>query len=178
MPESQAPIGGPAHRPHAQPRLVVAAAIVDSLSRPTALLCAARSYPPALAGRFELPGGKVEPGEDPRAALDRELAEEIELRVRCGEELVAPPHLAVAPPGLAPAWPIVAGLRMRVWLAEADPAGQRARAGADHEELRWVPLASLLDLPWLEADIPIVEALQAHLGLRPARGCQDHPPLS
>ena len=50
-------------------RLVVAAAVLDRLERPTALLCAARSYPPEHAGQFELPGGKVEEGEDPTVAL-------------------------------------------------------------------------------------------------------------
>ena len=38
-------------------RLVVAAAVLDDLEHPTALLCAARSYPPEHAGQFELPGG-------------------------------------------------------------------------------------------------------------------------
>ena len=46
-------------------RLVVAAAVLDSLARPTKMLCAARSYPAEHAGRYELPGGKVEPGERP-----------------------------------------------------------------------------------------------------------------
>ena len=53
------------------PRLVAAAAIIDG----TRLLAARRSSPPELAGRWELPGGKVEPGEDPREALARELRE-------------------------------------------------------------------------------------------------------
>ena len=44
-------------------RLVVGAAIVDDLARPARLLAARRTEPPALAGGWELPGGKVEPGE-------------------------------------------------------------------------------------------------------------------
>ena len=50
--------------PPLAPRLVVGAAIVDDLDRPTRLLAARRTGPPALAGGWELPGGKVDPGED------------------------------------------------------------------------------------------------------------------
>jgi 8-oxo-dGTP diphosphatase len=53
------------------PVLVVAAALVDDLDSPTALLAARRRQPVSLAGRWEFPGGKVEPGEDPEAALHR-----------------------------------------------------------------------------------------------------------
>ncbi|MFW6203773.1 MAG: NUDIX domain-containing protein, partial [Actinomycetota bacterium] len=42
--------------------LVVAAAIVDDLEHPQRLLAARRSAPPAMAGLWEFPGGKVEPG--------------------------------------------------------------------------------------------------------------------
>ena len=72
------------------PRPVVAAAIVDSLARPTMLLAAERSYPPKLAGFFELPGGKVEVGEDPSQALLREIAEELGTRVILGAPIPDP----------------------------------------------------------------------------------------
>lgn len=80
----------------------MAAAIVDSLTAPTHLLCAARSYPPEHAGQYELPGGKVETGEEPTAVLARELAEELGVRVRLGAELPPAPEFAVpAPPAQA-----------------------------------------------------------------------------
>ena len=79
--------------------LVVAAAIVDDLIAPTRVLAARRVEPRALAGGWEFPGGKVEPGEDPVAALHRELAEELQVRVR--------PRGRAAPPD-GGAWPIAA----------------------------------------------------------------------
>ena len=149
-------------------RLVVAAAVLDDLEHPTTLLCAARSYPPEHAGQFELPGGKVESAERPEQALARELDEEIGLGVRLGSELVVPRQLAVAaPPNSgpsddAPAWPAMHGFRMRVWLAEPARPGERGRAGSDHQRLDWVrldPPDQLRRLPWLEADLPIIDAL-------------------
>lgn len=65
-----------------EPTVVVAAALQES----GRLLAARRSAPPELAGRWELPGGKVEPGEDPKRALVRELREELGIAA----ELVAP----------------------------------------------------------------------------------------
>ncbi len=157
--------------PAADSRLVVAAAVLDSLTRPTAMLCAARSYPAEHAGRYELPGGKVEPGESPVQALERELREEISLSVRLGAEIAPPAELAVAAPTPvvarpfpgddAPAWPALHGYRMRVWLAEpADPAHGPQR-GASHEQLRWVGLAETDALPWLSADLPVLASIRA-----------------
>lgn len=130
---------------------VVGGAIVDSLARPGALLAARRSAPEALAGLWEFPGGKVEPGEDAQAALVRELLEELGVDVRLGGEL---------PSGRPEGWPLNLRASMRVWFA-AVTAGQ-PRPLEDHDELRWVPLAdpeTVLALPWIPADYPIVQAV-------------------
>ena len=140
------PIGVP------MPRPVVAAAIVDSLSDPTMLLACSRAYPQELRGQFELPGGKVEDAEDPAEALAREIAEELGARLTIGER--------VCPEG-GQWWPILGGRVMGVWLAEVAPNSQEPRAGASHLEARWVPLANLGALPWIGADLPIVEAVVA-----------------
>ena len=148
-------------------RLVVAAAVLDDLKHPTALLCAARSYPPEHAGQFELPGGKVEPAERPEQALARELDEEIRLSARLGPELIAPRELEVpAPPDGgpgddAPAWPAMHGFRMRVWLAEPADRAHGPRRGASHEQLRWVGLGEADALPWLGADLPVLASILA-----------------
>lgn len=126
-------------------QLVVGAALVDRLDRPTRLLAARRTRPPALAGRWELPGGKVEPGETPQDALHRELAEELDVTVRLGAELL---------PTTGATWPLTAGLEMRVWWCEL-VAGQVA-GSAVHDELRWLPATQLDDVAWLEPDRPLV----------------------
>jgi 8-oxo-dGTP diphosphatase len=130
---------------------VVGGAVVDRLREPSKLLVARRSAPEKLAGLWEFPGGKVEPGEEPEPALCRELAEELGISVRLGAELPAD-----APHG----WPLNDQASMRVWFAEI--AGGEPQPLEDHDELRWVSLDNpkeVLGLPWIPADLPIVRAL-------------------
>lgn len=131
---------------------VVAAAIVDDLDRPTRLLAARRSAPSAIAGRWEFPGGKVEPGEEELAALHRELGEELGVTVAVGAELPAPD---------GGAWPITPKHRMRVWFARLQDGTPEPLE--DHDELRWLTAAELDDVPWLDGDVQIVTALARHL---------------
>lgn len=131
---------------------VVAAAIVDDLDHPTRLLAARRSAPAALAGRWEFPGGKVEPGEEGLAALRRELVEELGVTVSVGAELPAPG---------GGAWPITRTHRMRVWFACLQDGTPEPLE--DHDELRWLTAAELDGVPWLDGDVQIVTALTQHL---------------
>jgi 8-oxo-dGTP diphosphatase len=143
---------------------VVAAAIVDDLARPTRLLAARRTDPPELAGGWELPGGKVDPGESATEALHREIREELGVAIRTG--------LPVPAPDDGGAWPLGDRYRMHVWLAvvtEGDPHpvewshgdnGRSAGSSKAHDALRWLDRSTLYSVGWLPADRPIVSALE------------------
>lgn len=134
--------------------LVVAGAVVDSLAAPTRLLAARRARPVSLAGRWEFPGGKVEQGETPEEALRRELCEELGVQVTLGAEHVGPD---------AGGWILSDRYVMRLWLATVDE-GEPA-PHLEHDELRWLEAGRWLSVPWLDADVRIVESLvSAHLG--------------
>jgi len=128
--------------------LVVGAVIVDDLDRPTTLLAARRTEPPRLAGGWELPGGKVEAGEDPVDALHREIREELGVQVRLGAEIVSPDGNG---------WPLPPAHRMRVWLAVVTHGDVAPLE--DHDELRHLPLDQWEDVAWLPADVPVVRAV-------------------
>lgn len=132
------------------PVLVAAAAIVDDLSAPRSLLAARRRSPVSLAGRWEFPGGKVEPGESPEEAVHRELREELGIGVGLGSELVGPD---------AGSWRLSEAYTMRLWLAEVVTGSPEPLV--EHDLLRWLPRGQWLTVPWLDADIRIVDALAA-----------------
>jgi 8-oxo-dGTP diphosphatase len=134
-------------------RLVVAAAIVDDVVHPGVLLAGRRSWPVELAGRWEFPGGKVDDGETPIQALHRELDEELGVAVELAEEVSGPADGA---------WPITERHVMRLWLAHV-VRGEPAPIEV-HDELRWLPRGQWFDVPWLDGDVPIVEALVERFG--------------
>lgn len=134
-------------------RAVVGAALVDSLAAPTRLLAARRTEPPALAGGWEFPGGKVENDEGPQEALHRELREELGVDVVLGDRVAGP-----LPGG---AWPLGKDWAMTVWFAEVTRGEPQPLE--DHDELRWLPAADLRSVPWLPADLPVVDAIATHL---------------
>jgi len=128
--------------------LVVAAVIVDDLEAPTRVLAARRRSPPALAGPWEFPGGKVETGEDPQTALHRELREELDIGVDLGAELPNPS---------ADSWPISVDHHLRLWFAVIRSGPPRLVDS--HDELRWLNRAELDVVAWLPADTAVVAEL-------------------
>ncbi|HEY2207357.1 MAG TPA: NUDIX domain-containing protein [Pseudonocardia sp.] len=128
--------------------MVVGAAIV----RDGRLLAQRRSWPAELAGRWELPGGRVEPGESEQAALRRE----------CAEELAA--EVAVAG-RLGPDLPLSARSVLRIYAARLRADSPEPRA-VEHAELRWVAAAELAGLDWLDADRGLLGALADLLSAR------------
>ena len=129
--------------------LVVAGIVVDDLAAPRLVLATRRSKPAELAGRWEFPGGKVEPGEDPVAALQRELAEELDLAVRVGPELA---------PAAGGCWAISDRLEMRTWWVVI--ATGRPTPGESHDAVRWLPPGALEQLDWLPADVAVSAAVR------------------
>lgn len=124
-------------------QVIVGAAIV----RDGRLLVAQRAYPDELAGKWELPGGKVEPGEDERGALARECAEELGVVLKVGDRVGAD-------------LPISGGRVFRAYAATTADAP----VAHEHAAFDWLAAADLAGLDWLPADLPLVPALQALLG--------------
>jgi 8-oxo-dGTP diphosphatase len=122
-------------------RVVVGGALYDRRGR---LLAARRSAPPELAGRWELPGGKLEPGESAAEALVRELREELGVEVEPLERI----------PG---EWPLKPGYVLHVWTARllsGDPYPLE-----DHDEVCWLTPAEIHHVDWLDPDRPAVAEL-------------------
>jgi 8-oxo-dGTP diphosphatase len=120
-------------------RLVVGAAVV----RGGRVLAARRTAPADVAGGWEFPGGKVEPGETPEAALVREVAEEL----GCWVAIEA---------WLDPEVPVGGHHVLRVAVARlvsGDPVP------TEHDRVRWLAAHELDTVPWLAPDLPFLPHL-------------------
>lgn len=123
---------------------VVAAALFDGEGR---VLVQQRPADKAMAGLWEFPGGKVDPGETPEQALVRELNEELGIAVR--PEDLRPATFASEAAGERHM--ILLLYRCHDWEGRPMPLAATA--------LRWAGIADLRALPMPPADTPFVEAL-------------------
>ena len=108
-----------------------------------------------LAGGWEFPGGKVEPGEAPEAALAREIREELDADIRVGAHLVTAEHDYEK-----------FHLSMRCYLCEL---GSDHVTLTEHEAARWLGASELDSVAWLPADVQVVEAIRKRVPLRSSR---------
>ncbi|MGW4028119.1 (deoxy)nucleoside triphosphate pyrophosphohydrolase [Streptomyces sp. NPDC004838] len=135
-------------------RVVVAGAVYDR----GRLLAARRSAPAELAGRWELPGGKLEPGERPEEALVRELREELGVETELLDRI----------PG---EWPLNHGYVLQVWTARL--ISGEPRPLEDHDALRWLAPDETGTVDWLDQDRPAVAEAARLLGQGWSDGVRD-----
>lgn len=138
----------PPEMPNKKIVLVAAAALVDRKKR---VLVAKRPEGKSMAGLWEFPGGKIEIGEVPEYALMRELREELGIETRpCGMFPVA-----FASHNYTDFHLIMPVFAIRVWSGEPTPK--------EGQELQWLPVQELYNLPMPDADKPLIPQIESSL---------------
>jgi 8-oxo-dGTP diphosphatase len=128
--------------------LVAACALIDADGR---VLIAQRPFGKPMAGLWEFPGGKVEPGERPELSLIRELKEELGIVVK--EECLAPLTFASH---LYPDFHLL----MPLWVCRR---WEGIAAAREAQKLKWVQPHDLRNYPMPPADEPLIPHLIALL---------------
>lgn len=128
--------------------LVAAAAILNSQGK---LLIAKRPNDKHQGGLWEFPGGKVEAAESVEAALKRELKEEIGIEVLQCEPLVRIEHDYSDK-----------SVVLDVWIVSSF-SGEAV--GLEGQPIEWINPADMDSFQFPEANLPIISALKARLGL-------------
>lgn len=131
-----------------KPRIVVAAGVVIEGGR---VLLTQRKAGSHLAGSWEFPGGKVEDGEDPRAALVRELEEELGILADAGDPLEVTAYEYEKKEVL-----------LLFFLATRRPGSPDPRA-LDVGAFRWAALSEIVDAEFPPADVPVLAKVRALL---------------
>ena len=109
------------------------------------ILCALRSDKMSSPGFWEFPGGKVENNEEAKDALEREILEELQCRIRVGDMITETTY----------EYP---DIRVHLTTYHAKIISGKPRA-TEHEEIRWIRQKQIGALKWAPADIPTVEKL-------------------
>jgi 8-oxo-dGTP diphosphatase len=126
--------------------VVVGAVLLDGAGR---VLGAERAHPEPLAGRWEFPGGKVQPGESEPAALRRECREELGVDIVVNDRLGDEARIDAAGQTVLRLW------TARIVAGRPEPL--------EHAQLRWLTAAELDGVRWLPADGPLLPAVRALL---------------
>lgn len=121
---------------------VVAAVIV----RGGQVFACRRAPHKSLAGLWEFPGGKVEPGETDQDALAREIVEEL------GVEIIVGDYLATS-------YNKAGELDIELVAYFAQLVGDDIRSSSDHDQLRWMAIGDLVTVDWAPADLPFLDVL-------------------
>lgn len=124
--------------------LVVACALVDTDRR---VLIAQRPEGKHMANMWEFPGGKIEPGETPEAAIIRELREELDVETK---------EACLAPLSFASHTYEHMHLLMPLYVCRR---WQGTPTAKEHQALKWVRPQALRDYPMPPADEPLIAAL-------------------
>jgi 8-oxo-dGTP diphosphatase len=120
----------------------VTAAIIEENGK---VFIAKRGESKHLAGKWEFPGGKIEPGETPREALSRELDEELGLSVHVGELLCRVPFEMGS-----------ISLELLAFRVTRTGSGPVLR---EHDDARWVEPSELLSYDLADSDRKVVEKI-------------------
>ena len=110
------------------------------------LLAAKRKSSSKLGGYWEFPGGKIEPNESPKEALERELDEELNISVDFGEKICTVEHEYD-----------FATIELTTFHCTYVSGELMLN---DHDEVRWLPVAELSSLEWAPADLPTIAHLK------------------
>jgi 8-oxo-dGTP diphosphatase len=122
--------------------------VAAALMRDGRVLAAQRNHPPEMAGKWEFPGGKVEHGETPQAALIRECAEELGTQIVVGPELARQDLETGA---------LLILFAARLAAASTDPVA------LEHRELGWFGSEQLIGLDWLTTNERFVTEVTGRL---------------
>jgi len=114
--------------------------------RDGAVFAAQRGPGKALAGMWEFPGGKIEPGETPEESLARELKEELLVDAIVGDHVTTTEYEYD-----------FGTVRLSTYLCVLSPDAEPTLT--EHADSRWIPLAELQELEWAPADIPAVNLI-------------------